>query len=133
LLSPGERYEEIVKVVDDLRELSGRMPVVVEGMRDAKALATLGIHTNVVTLSKGMSLFSFCEELSRSWREVVVLTDWDRKGGQLARRLKEAFKANETKVVDEIRMQLVILTKKEVKDVEGMPSYLARLRRLAER
>ena len=133
MLSPDERYEEIMKVVDDLRELSGSMPVVVEGMRDAKALAGLGIHTNVVTLSKGMTLFAFCEEIARSWREVVVLTDWDRKGGQLARRLKEAFEANETKVVDEIRMQLVILTKKEVKDVEGLPSYLVRLRGLAGR
>lgn len=133
MLSPHERYEELMKVLDDLRELSGRMPVVVEGMRDAKALARLGIRANVVTLSKGLSLFAFCERLSRSWREVVVLTDWDRKGGQLARRLKEAFEANETRVVNEVRMQLVILTKKEIKDIEGLPTYLARLRAMSGR
>ena len=133
MLSPYERYEEIAKVVEDLKELSERMPVVVEGMRDAKALAELGVHANVVTLSKGMSLFTFCEELSRSWHEVVVLTDWDRKGGQLARKLKESFEANETKVVDEVRMQLVILTKKEIKDVESLPSYIVRLRAMSGR
>ena len=128
MLSPAERLEEISKVVDDLRELSDEMPIVVEGIRDARALELLGIRRNVVTLSKGVSLFVFCERLAREWREVVVLTDWDRKGGQLARRLKEALEANQTKVVERPRTQLVILTKKEIKDIESLPTFMSRLR-----
>lgn len=131
MLSPKERLEEIAKVVEELRRLSESMPVVVEGMRDAKALALLGISRNVVTLSKGVSLFVFCEQLARRWDEVVVLTDWDRKGGHLARRLKEGLEANQTKVVERPRTQLVILTKKEIKDIESLPTFIGRLRALA--
>jgi 5S rRNA maturation endonuclease (ribonuclease M5) len=109
------------------------MPVIVEGRRDVDALRLLGVTNNVVTLSKGVSLFTFCETISREWNSVVLLTDWDRKGGQLARRLKEGFEANGTKVNDSIRMNLVILSKKDIKDIESLPSFVERIRALAAR
>lgn len=133
MLSPSERLEKVLKVVDKLEELSRTAPVVVEGRRDAEALSLLGIKGNVVTLSSGVSLLTFCERISREWRSVVILTDWDRKGGQLARRLKEAFVANGTKVNDAVRMELVILAKKEIKDIESLPSFISRLRAAALR
>jgi 5S rRNA maturation endonuclease (ribonuclease M5) len=133
MLSPSERLEKILKVMDDIEELSQDMPVIVEGRRDAEALRLLGIRSNVVTLSRGVSLLTFCETISRRWSSVVILTDWDRKGGQLARRLKEAFVSNGTKVNDTVRMELVILAKKEVKDIESLPSFVTRLRAAALR
>lgn len=100
----------------------------VEGIRDVEALRRLGIEKNVTSLSKGVSLFTFCENLSRSWDEVVLLTDWDRKGGRIARKLKDALGANGAKAIDEFRTRIAILVKKEVKDVEGLPAYVVRLR-----
>ncbi|HUS57002.1 MAG TPA: toprim domain-containing protein, partial [Thermoplasmata archaeon] len=88
MLSPEERLEQIMKVLDELEELSSTMPVVVEGLKDVEALRRVGIERNVITLGRGSTLFTFCEEVSRSTKEVVVLTDWDRKGGRLARTLK---------------------------------------------
>lgn len=131
MLSPSERLEETLKVIDELEELSREMPVIVEGKKDVDALRLLGVSSNVITLSRGISLFTFCETVSREWRSVVLLTDWDRKGGQLARRLKEGFDANGTKVNDSIRMDLVILSKKEIKDIESLPAFIRRLRALA--
>lgn len=64
---------------------------------------------------------------------MIILTDWDRKGGRLARALKEAFEANDVKVLDGMRIKLAILVKKEVKDIESIPRYVARLRSFAER
>lgn len=133
MLSPSERLEETLKVIDELEELSRDMPVIVEGRRDTEALELLGVKNNIITLSKGLSLFTFCEAVSRDWPSVVLLTDWDRKGGQLARRLKEAFEANDTKVNSTIRMQLVILAKKDIKDIESLPAFVRRLRALATR
>jgi len=133
MLSPSERLEETLKVIDELEELSREMPVIVEGRRDVEALELLGVRNNIITLNKGVSLFTFCETMSRDWPSVVLLTDWDRKGGQLARRLKEAFEANDTKVNNSIRMELVILAKKDIKDIESLPAFVRRLRALATR
>ncbi len=133
MLSPSERLEETLKVIDELEELSREMPVIVEGRRDVEALELLGVKSNIITLSKGVSLFTFSETISRDWPSVVLLTDWDRKGGQLARRLKEAFEANDTKVNHTIRMELVILAKKDIKDIESLPAFVRRLRALATR
>ncbi|MCJ7489289.1 MAG: hypothetical protein MUO87_03980 [Thermoplasmata archaeon] len=131
MLSPSERLEETLKVIDELEELSREMPVIVEGRRDVEALGLLAVRSNIITLSKGVSLFTFSETISRDWPSVVLLTDWDRKGGQLARRLKEAFESNGTKVNDSIRRKLVILAKKDIKDIESLPAFVRRLRALA--
>ena len=130
MMSPKERLEKIVKILEELEEASSGTPIVVEGIRDVEALRSLGIEKNVTSLSKGISLFVLCEQLSRSWDEVILLTDWDKKGGRIARKLKDALEANGARAVDDFRARLAILVKKEVKDVEGLPTYVERLREL---
>ena len=130
-MSPSERLEKIVKILEELEDVSIRSPIVVEGIRDVEALRRLGIEKNVTNLSKGISLFALCEQLSRSWEEVILLTDWDKKGGRIARKLKDALEANGARAVEDYRARLAILVKKEVKDVESLPTYIERLRILA--
>jgi 5S rRNA maturation endonuclease (ribonuclease M5) len=101
---------------------------VVEGLRDRNALRQLGITKNVYPLNKGKSVFGFCEEISKRTSSAVILTDWDRRGGQLARMLRDGLEANGVHANDYIRMQLVILSKKEVKDIESLPTFIARLK-----
>ena len=110
----------------ELEELSERWPVIVEGARDVAALRKLGITKNVTPLNKGKPVFSFCEDLSKKAKVAVILTDWDRRGGQLARMLKDGLEAN-----DRVRTQIVILSKKEVKDMESMPTFIDRLKAMA--
>ena len=129
MLSPQERLDKLEKVLEELEDLSERMPIIVEGARDAVALRRLGITKNVMPLNKGVSVFAFCERLSRTAAEVVILTDWDRRGGQLARMLKEGMSANGVRTNDRIRTEVVILAKKEVKDIESLPTFLESLRR----
>jgi 5S rRNA maturation endonuclease (ribonuclease M5) len=128
MLTPEERLEQLEKVFDDLEDFSQNVPIVVEGIRDVEALRRLGIAKNVVALNRGISVFSFSERISKEHRKAVILTDWDRRGGQLARMLKEALMANGVEVIDRIRTQIVILSKKEVKDIESLPTYIDRLR-----
>lgn len=131
MMSPAERLERVLKVIDELEVLSEEMPVVVEGLRDVEALGLLSVKKNVMSLSRGISVFAFCESLMREWDSVLILTDWDRKGGRLARKLKEAIEANGGKPVETIRTQLAYLTKKEIKDIESLPTFVQRLRTLA--
>ena len=94
MLSPEERLEQLEKVFEELVDLSADAPIIVEGIRDAGALSRLGIEKNVVTLNRGVSILTFCEQISRKSKKAIVLTDWDRRGGQLARMLKESLMAN---------------------------------------
>lgn len=128
MLSPKERLEELEKVLTELEELSEKLPIIVEGNKDVSALRRLGITKNVVSLSKGDSVLTFCERVSRKSREVVILTDWDRKGGHLARMLKETLEISGVAVNDRVRTQLVVLLKKDIKDIESMPTFIERLR-----
>ena len=120
--------EQIEKVLSQLQDLSETTPIIVEGLRDIAALKRMGITRNVISLGKGDSIFNFSENLSRTTRRAIILTDWDRKGGQLARMLREALMANGVIANDNIRAKLGILSKKEVKDVESMPAFVERLR-----
>ncbi len=129
MLSPEERLEKIEKVLSQLQYLSETTPIIVEGLRDIAALKRMGITRNVVSLGKGDSIFNFSEDLSRTTKRAIILTDWDRKGGQLARMLKEALMANGVTANDNIRAKLGTLSKKEVKDIESMPAFVERLHR----
>lgn len=131
MLTPTERLEELENVLAELEHLSETSPIVVEGTKDVDALKRLGITKNVRHLNRGESVFNFCEGLSRRSRTLVILTDWDRKGGMLARMLKEACHANEIEADLRVRTKLVILSKKEVKDIESLPTFIERLRSLA--
>ena len=128
MLSAEERLELLEKTLEELEELSDQIPVIVEGVRDVAALRKLGITKNVTQFNKGKSVFRFCEDLSKRSESAIILTDWDRRGGQLARMLKEGLAANGVKVNDKIRIQIVILSKKEVKDIESLPTFIDRLK-----
>jgi len=128
VLSPEERLEKLEKVLQELEDASEHMPIIVEGARDAAALRMLGITRNVMPLNRGTSIFAFCEQLSRTASEAVVLTDWDRRGGQLARMLKDSLAANGVRANDRMRTEIVVLSKKEVKDIESLPTFILSLR-----
>ncbi len=56
----------------------------------------------------------------------ILLTDWDRTGGQLARRLREAGKACGLKADSEYRRRLAFFTGSQIRCVEDLPGFLAR-------
>ncbi len=123
----------ILEVVDELEHMSDGAPIVVEGLKDVEALKRMGIKRNVVSLGKGLTVFAFCERLALRSSSAVILTDWDRKGGKLARMLKDALDANGVKANLDLRARLVLLAKKDIKDIESLPKYVRRLGEMANR
>jgi 5S rRNA maturation endonuclease (ribonuclease M5) len=128
MLTPKERLEQLEKVLQQLDDLNHDVPIIVEGARDTDALRKLGIEKRVKPLNTGKSVFSFCEDVSRNSTEAIILTDWDRRGGRLARMLKEGLQANGVRPNLELRAQIVILSKKEIKDIESLPTFIDRLK-----
>ena len=99
----------------------------VEGDNDVEALKALELPGEVIKLNQGKPIFNLVEEWSQRYKEMIILTDWDRKGGRLARILSEAFEANDMKYDMKFRKKLAFLCKKDIKDVQGLPRFMDNL------
>jgi len=119
---------DLEKLLLELLEKNNEgIPIVVEGDNDITALKLLGFTGVIIRLNQGKPLFNVVEEWSKVYAEMIILTDWDRTGGRLAKTLSEAFEANEMKYDLEFRKQLAYLCKKDIKDVQGIPRFLDNL------
>ncbi len=125
-------YEDLVKILDELKEESRTAPIIVEGERDRAALRALDIHGDVWSINRGTSLFALCESLARGHRDAIILTDWDVRGGRLARQLRDGLAANGVRFNDDLRARLSRLCRKDIKDVESLHGYVERVARLAK-
>lgn len=125
--TPAETLEELTSILDELRERESDAVILVEGQKDRGALIALGVGGEVWQIKGGNSVFSVAEELARQGKKAVVFTDWDRKGGQLCRALRQALGANGVPHDLSLRMRIVQISKKDIKDVESLPSFYSRL------
>src|SRR3989344_3875719 len=82
---------------------------IVEGKKDKLALENLGCK-NIVTLS-GIALFNIVSKLPDDTKEVILLTDLDKKGKQLYHKLKSTLTRSRIKVDDKFRNYLFKETK----------------------
>lgn len=131
MLDPEETLEDLTIILDELKERSHSEVILVEGLKDRAALTVLGVDGEVWQVQGPNTIFSLAERLATEGRPAIILTDWDRKGGQLARMLRDGLKANGVRYDDEIRRKLVFLVKKEIKDIESLPAFFTRLVSLA--
>ncbi|MFH0816961.1 MAG: hypothetical protein V1934_09145 [Methanobacteriota archaeon] len=123
-MDDAERLELLDKLIEELKEASLSMPIIVEGKRDTKALRALGVEGEIIGLNQGMGIVAFCEGVARAHGKVILLTDWDAKGGKLHRALADCFKSLGVKTDGELRRGLARLAKKGAKDVEGVPGFI---------
>jgi 5S rRNA maturation endonuclease (ribonuclease M5) len=128
---PEETLEDLSKILDELKERSKDEVILVEGQKDRAALTVLGIDGEVWQVQGPNSIFSTAERLANEMRSAIILTDWDRKGGQLARLLRDGLRANGVRYDDQLRLRLVQLVKMEIKDIESLPAFFTRLVSLA--
>jgi 5S rRNA maturation endonuclease (ribonuclease M5) len=123
-----KRLERIEELLSELSEYSGRGAIIiVEGKRDVLSLKKLGIDGNF-ELATRHSLFNFSEGIAQLGSEVVILTDWDRRGDLLAIKLSGYFESFGLKPKLELRNKLRLLSQKEIKDVESLYTYVYKLR-----
>lgn len=121
-----ERAERLREVFEHLHEINKRIPVIVEGKKDATALKTLGLIGDIITLHNGKNLYDFCDDISQKFPRVVLLLDWDKKGENLNKILSKHLKGHWEEFFS-FRELLKILCQKEIKDIEGIPKLLRRL------
>jgi 5S rRNA maturation endonuclease (ribonuclease M5) len=124
-----ERLEEIQAVIDEIasRAAQGAL-ILVEGRRDRISLEALGVRGNIILTSQ-KQLFNLAENISRQSDDIIILTDWDERGEEVARNVRLFLMSNGAHPDDELRKKLRSLSRKEIKDVESLYGYIERLRR----
>jgi 5S rRNA maturation endonuclease (ribonuclease M5) len=117
--------EEIEKALDDLKEENISIPIIVEGEKDIEALKKIGIKGQIISLNAGISIIDFCDRIDRQYNEVIILTDWDRKGGYLCHTIVKNLQGR----VDCNTTYRERLSKNSVtKTLEGLPSWINTLK-----
>lgn len=123
-----KRLERVEELLSELSDYSGRGAIIiVEGKRDILSLKRLGIEGDFELATRD-SLFNFSERIAELGREVIILTDWDRRGDLLAEKLSEYFENFGLKPELQIRNKLKLISQKEIKDIESLYNYVSKLR-----
>src|SRR3990167_5899825 len=112
--------ENITILLDEISH--SNIPIIVEGRNDKKALQELGLD-NIFTLN--LPLFKIVERIHT--KEVVILTDLDKKGKELYRRIAHDCIHHGIKVNNRLRHFLFKET--QLAHIEGLPTYLRNVER----
>src|SRR3989338_9297625 len=113
-----QQTEEFSKLIEKIKY--SNTVIIVEGKKDKEALNKLGIM-NIVELTK-KPLFQIVEEIANNNKEIIILTDLDKKGKELYGKLSRDFHKYGIKINNELRNFLFKNTK--LRQIEGLPSYL---------
>ena len=117
--------EDVEKTVSELREENRSIPIIVEGEKDVYALHILGVNGIILTFNQGKSLTDFCDWVASRFKKVIILTDWDRRGGNLCRVMMKQFKG---RVEYDTSFRRFFARYTMIKTVEGLPSWLETMR-----
>lgn len=120
-MNAEERYERLQRCLEDLREANQHAPILVEGVRDVRALRELGLAGEIHLYNAGQPLHAVADRLARAHRRLIVLFDWDRTGGHLVRRLQEHLAA-QADLDLAFRKELALVS--QVKCVEDLPAAM---------
>ncbi len=112
----AENYKRFLELIDKLREFEGVL--IVEGMRDEVALRNLGVRAEIIRLSR-LPLAEIAL-IASHYREVMILTDFDRKGEELAKKLVSYLEGYPCRVDTQTRRELKHIAKKDIKGIEEL-------------
>lgn len=127
--------ERVLELLDRLINESAKGTlIIVEGRKDVDTLRKLGIEGHIISAkTRGKSVLDVLGEVEElGSREVVVLMDFDRRGRELTKRLVQGFERMRIKPNLVFWKELRRLVGREVKDIEGLASYIETLKRKAE-
>jgi len=117
--------EQIEELLSELKECSAQgMPILVEGSDDERTLRELGVEGRIFRVSgSSKTLLNFLENLA-GFKQVIILTDFDRAGNKLAKFCAEHLGRVGVEPVVEFREKLKATLRRDVKDIEGLAKFL---------
>jgi len=118
--------EDLEEALFDLREENKTVPIIVEGDKDIEALRKLDITGEIIRFNVGLSIPDFCDMISQKYKNIILLTDWDRKGGYLCSTIKKNL---ESRVGCNTRYREIFAKRSMIRTLEGLPSWIETLRK----
>lgn len=113
--------EDLEKAISELQDENKTVPIIVEGDKDVEALKKLGINGEIIRFNTGMSIANFCDMIAQRFKNVILLTDWDRKGGYLAFMIKKNL---ESRVKCNTKYREIFARNSMIRTIEGLPSWI---------
>ncbi len=122
-------FKKLSCIIEELKICAEQgMPILIEGKKDEEALIKLGVDGTFIKVSgSGLKLFEIAEIAVESSSKVIILTDFDKKGIELAKRLSEDIQSLGCYPNLEIRRKIMGMTRKFIKDVESLPRHIKQL------
>ncbi|MFH1473769.1 MAG: toprim domain-containing protein [Candidatus Aenigmatarchaeota archaeon] len=107
-----EIEEQLFKILEEIKDRQ----VIVEGKRDKEALCLFGF-TKIITINRG--LYETAEDIRG--KEVIVLTDFDAAGKEIAKKLNIFLQSLGYKVDRETRREIGFLfTRMKIRKIEEL-------------
>jgi 5S rRNA maturation endonuclease (ribonuclease M5) len=125
-----KKLEKILKLLERLAtELTKGTPIIVEARNDVNALHELDLEGDIIKAkSSGKSFLDVLGEVERRGkREVILLMDFDRQGKEWTNRLARRLEEMRMKPNLLFWKSLIGLVGRDVKDIEGLATYLETL------
>jgi 5S rRNA maturation endonuclease (ribonuclease M5) len=125
-----EKQRQAALLLDKLIERSCEGCVIlVEGLKDVAALRLLGVQGDIACIKPlRIPLYDFLQRYIDSNVEIVILTDFDRRGSQLLGKIASYLEHSGKHPNLSFWMKLNSLLSGDVKDVEGLPTYLKNIK-----
>jgi len=126
-----EKEEKILQILNELAEESEKgTPIIVEGKKDVEALRALGVKGIVLSVKTGgKSFLDIVTEIEqRDVPEVILFLDFDRRGKEGTKRLRQNLERAKIKANVKFWRGLLALVGKEMQCVESLNAYLDNLR-----
>ena len=121
-----QTLEELEELIGDLQVENKAIPIIVEGDKDINALRKLGLTGEIIRFNKGQSVSNFCDVIAQKHRKIILLTDWDWRGGRLGISIKQHL---ENRVECNMTYRQSFAQRCTCRTVEGIPSWLETLRK----
>jgi len=122
-----ERLEKLNIILDELSEICMSRVLLVEGPKDRMAMTLLGINAEMVSVQSEGGPLKVSEKLYEMKKSVVIMTDWDRTGDEIANDLERSLSSLCVKYDVTIRSKLRRICAGEIYDIESLPSFYCRL------
>ncbi len=122
-------FRRLSRIVEELSScVEQGMPILIEGKKDEEALRKLGITGNIIKVSgSGLKLFEVAEIAAKTSSKVIILTDFDKKGDILAKKLSEDIQSLGSHPDLNIRKNIIKITRRYIKDIESLPKHMKQL------
>ena len=126
------KAEKIAQLLERLKaEAAKNAFIVVEGQNDIEALSELSIQGNIISVkTAGKSFLDILTEIEEhNTSETILLLDFDRRGKEWTKRLKQRLEQKRIKVNINFWNRLHALVGHNIKDIEGLPAYMKTLKK----